>query len=103
MDNMLKVVLDMDAAARERTNEVKTMKEESLSKLSARKAEVKEEIMAEAKERAEKYAAEISAETDKKIEEIRQSGEASLKDMEALAKENREGWIDEIVKRALAQ
>lgn len=101
MDDMLKVLMDMDAAARDRTNEVEAMKENNQSKLAAQKAEIIEEKMKDAKLRADEKASQIAEETEKRIEEIKSKGQQSFSDMEKLADENRKTWVDEIVARTL--
>lgn len=101
MDDMLKVLMDMDAAARDRTNEVEAMKENNQSKLAAQKAEIIEEKMKDAKLRADEKASQIAGETEKRIEEIKSKGQQSFSDMEKLADENRKTWVDEIVARTL--
>lgn len=98
---MLKVLMDMDAAARDRTNEVEAMKENNQSKLAAQKAEIIEEKMKDAKLRADEKASQIAEETEKRIEEIKSKGQQSFSDMEKLADENRKTWVDEIVARTL--
>lgn len=101
MDDMLKVLMDMDAAARDRTNEVEAMKENNQSKLATQKAEIIEEKMKDAKLRADEKASQIAEETEKRIEEIKSKGQQSFSDMEKLADENRKTWVDEIVARTL--
>lgn len=101
MDDMLKVLMDMDAAARDRTNEVEAMKENNQSKLAAQKAEIIEGKMKDAKLRADEKASQIAEETEKRIEEIKSKGQQSFSDMEKLADENRKTWVDEIVARTL--
>lgn len=101
MDDMLKVLMDMDAAARDRTNEVEAMKENNQSKLAAQKAEIIEGKMKDAKLRADEKASQIAEETEKRIEEIKSKGQQSFSDMEKLADENRKKWVDEIVARTL--
>lgn len=101
MDDMLKVLMDMDAAARDRTNEVEAMKENNQSKLAAQKAEIIEEKMKDAKLRADEKASQIAEETEKRIEEIKSKGQQSFSDMEKLADENRKTWVDKIVARTL--
>lgn len=101
MDDMLKVLMDMDAAARDRTNEVEAMKENNQSKLAVQKAEIIEEKMKDAKLRADEKASQIAEETEKRIEEIKSKGQQSFSDMEKLADENRKTWVDEIVARTL--
>lgn len=101
MDDMLKVLMDMDAAARDRTNEVEAMKENNQSKLAAQKAEIIEEKMKDAKLRTDEKASQIAEETEKRIEEIKSKGQQSFSDMEKLADENRKTWVDEIVARTL--
>lgn len=98
---MLKVLMDMDAAARDRTNEVEAMKENNQSKLAVQKAEIIEEKMKDAKLRADEKASQIAEETEKRIEEIKSKGQQSFSDMEKLADENRKTWVDEIVARTL--
>lgn len=101
MDDMLKVLMDMDAAARDRTNEVEAMKENNQSKLAAQKAEIIEEKMKDAKLRADEKASQIAEDTEKRIEEIKSKGQQSFSDMEKLADENRKTWVNEIVARTL--
>lgn len=102
MDDMLKVLMDMDAAARERTDEVKAMKENNQSKLAAQKSEIIEKKMKQAQSQADKFAGELAAETEKRIEEIKIKSEKALSDMEKLADQSRKKWVDEIVARALS-
>lgn len=102
MDDMLKVLMDMDAAARDRTNEIEAMKENNQSKLAAQKAEIIEEKMRDAKLRADEKASQIAKETEERIEEIKSKGQQSFSDMEKLADENRKKWVDEIVARTLS-
>lgn len=102
MDDMLKVLMDMDAAARDRTNEIEAMKENNQSKLAAQKAEIIEEKMKDAKLRADEKASQIAKETEERIEEIKSKGQQSFSDMEKLADENRKKWVDEIVARTLS-
>lgn len=102
MDDMLRVLMDMDAAARDRTNEVEAMKENNQSKLAAQKAEIIETKMNDAKLQADKFACELAEKTEKRIEEIRNSSEKSLSEMEKFAGESRKKWVDEIVARALS-
>ena len=102
MDDMLKVLMDMDAAARERTDEVKAMKENNQSKLAAQKSEIIEKKMKPAQSQADKFAGELAEETEKRIEEIKIKSEKALSDMEKLADESRKKWVDEIVAKALS-
>ena len=102
MDDMLKVLMDMDAAARDRTNEIEAMKENNQSKLAAQKAEIIDGKMKDAKLRAAEKASQIAKETEERIEEIKSRSQQSFSDMEKLADENRKKWIDEIVARTLS-
>lgn len=102
MDDMLKVLMDMDAAARDRTNEIEAMKENNQSKLAAQKAEIIDGKMKDAKLRADEKASQIAKETEERIEEIKSKGQQSFSDMEKLADENRKKWVDEIVARTLS-
>lgn len=102
MDDMLRVLMDMDAAARKRTNEVEAMKEDNQSKLSAQKSEIIDEKLKGAQERADKEAARIADEAQKKIEEIKDASKKAFSDMEKLAGEKQKQWVDEIVARALS-
>lgn len=102
MDDMLKVLMDMDAAARERTDEVKAMKENNQSKLAAQKSEIIEKKMKQAQSQADKFADELAEETEKCIEEIKIKSEKALSDMEKLADESCKKWVNEIVVRALS-
>lgn len=102
MDDMLRVLMDMDAAARKRTNEVEAMKEDNQSKLSAQKSEIIDEKLKGAQERADKEAAQIADEAQKKIEEIKDASKKAFSDMEKLAEEKQKQWVDEIVARALS-
>lgn len=102
MDDMLKVLMDMDAAARERTDEIKAMKENNQSKLAAQKSEIIEKKMKQAQSQADKFASELAEETEQRIEEIKIKSEKALSDMEKLADESRKKWVDEIVARALS-
>ncbi len=102
MDDMLKVLMDMDAAARERTDEIKAMKENNQSKLAAQKSEIIEKKMKQAQSQADKFTGKLAEETEKRIEEIKIKSEKALSDMEKLADESRKKWVDEIVARALS-
>lgn len=102
MDDMLRVLMDMDAAARDRTNEVEAMKENNQSKLAEQKSEIIEEKMKDAKLRADKEASQIAEETEKQIEEIKIKSQQSFSDMEKLADEKKQKWVDEIVARTLS-
>ncbi len=102
MDDMLKVLMDMDAAARDRTNEIEAMRENNESRLAAQKSEIIEEKMKDAQLRADKEASRISDETERQIEEIKSKSQKSFSDMKRAAEANREKWVDEIVARALS-
>lgn len=102
MDDMLKVLMDMDAAARDRTNEVEAMKENNKSKLAAQKSEIIEEKMKDAQLRANKEASQIAEETEKRIDEIRNKSQQSVSNMKKLADEKKQKWVDEIVARTLS-
>lgn len=102
MDDMLKVLMDMDAAARDRTNEIEAMRENNESRLAAQKSEIIEEKMKDAQLRADKEASRISDETEKQIAEIKSKSQKSFSDMRKSAEANREKWVEEIVARALS-
>lgn len=102
MNDMLKMLMDMDAQARNRTDEIEAMKENNQSKLAAQKADIIDAKMKDARSRADKEALRISEETKKQLEEIKSKGEKAFSDMEKLAGENRQKWVDEIVARALS-
>lgn len=102
MDDMLRVLMDMDAAARERTDEVKAMKENNQSKLAEKKSKIIDEKMKQAQLQADEFACKLAAETEKRIEEIRSKSQELFSDMEKLASESRRKWVEEIVARALS-
>lgn len=102
MDDMLRVLMDMDAAARDRTDEIKAMKENNQSKLAAQKSEIIEKKMKQAQSQADEFAGELALETEKRIEEIKIKSEKALSEMEKFADESRKKWVDEIVAKALS-
>lgn len=102
MDDMLRVLMDMDAAARDRTNEVEAMKENNQSKLAVQKAEIIDEKMKDAKSKADEMASKIAKETEESIEEIKSKSLQSLSNMKKIADEHHEKWVDEIVARTLS-
>ncbi|MBR5427884.1 MAG: hypothetical protein IK118_06005 [Clostridia bacterium] len=103
MTDLLKEIIDVDKAARERVAAAQNERNEAYLSVS----EKKEALIRSEKEKSRKAAEEQSRENRKTAESalqaLREKNSAITAQMDALLEENRERWISDVVAGALSE
>lgn len=103
MTDLLKEIIDVDKAARERVAAAQHERSEAYLSASSQK----EKLIRDAKENARKAAEEQSRENraagETALQAIRERNRAIIEKMDALCAENKERWIDCVVQGVLSE
>ena len=103
MTDLLKEIIDVDRAARERVAAAQNERNEAYLSVSAQK----EALIRDEKEKARMAAEEQSRENRKAAENalqtLREKNAALMEQMDALFAENRERWVADVVSGALSE
>lgn len=102
MQDLLKKIIEMDEEARKVEHQAKSEKIKSEEEVEQLREQIYNDYIARAKDRVEKNIAVEEARAQEYVKAYRERIDASKQDMQTLYAENKEKWVDEIVKRALA-
>lgn len=103
MDDMIKLILDMDSKARKITEDAERTKIATAQNLNLRKEELKKHYLEQARQRVEK-----NAETEREAmqdnwKKTQSNYAAQLEELDKIYKENGDQWVKEIVQRVVSR
>ena len=101
MQDLLKRIIEMDEQARKIEQQAKDEKLRSETEVEQLKEQIYNDYIVRAKDRIEKNIAVDRENADKRYAQAKQHHEAMKQEMNRLYNENKDRWVDEIVKRAL--
>lgn len=102
MQDLLKKIIEMDEEARKVEQQAKSEKIKSEEEVEQLREQIYNDYIARAKDRVEKNIAVEEARAQEYVKAYRERIDTAKRDMQTLYAENKEKWVDEIVKRALA-
>lgn len=101
MNDMIKMILDMDGKAREITQDAEKTKLYTRQNLNKCKTEIKSKYLERAHIRVEKNAQQERLEAEKDALEAKKRYENKTRELEAIYKEKGSAWVDEIYNRII--
>lgn len=102
MQDLLKRIIEMDEQARKIEQQAKDEKLRSETEVEQLKEQIYNDYIVRAKDRIEKNIAVDRENADKKYAAFKEHNEAMKQEMNRLYTQNKDSWVDEIVKRSLA-
>ena len=102
MQDLLKRIIEMDEQARKIEQKAKDEKLRSEAEVEQLKEQIYNDYIVRAKDRVEKNIAVDRENADKKYAQAQQHAEEMKQHMNRLYQENKDIWVDEIVKQSLA-
>ena len=102
MQDLLKRIIEMDEQARKIEQQAKDEKLRSETEVEQLKEQIYNDYIVRAKDRVEKNIAIDRENADKKYAQAQQHNETMKQEMNRLYQQNKDSWVDEIVKRSLA-
>ena len=102
MQDLLKKIIEMDEEARKVEQQAKSEKIKSEEEVEQLREQIYNDYIARAKDRVEKNIAVEEARAQEYVKAYRERIDTAKRDMQTLYAENKEKWVDEFVKRALA-
>ncbi|MBR1811320.1 MAG: hypothetical protein IJ766_06715 [Clostridia bacterium] len=97
MTDLLKEIIDVDKAARERLAAAQAEKNEAYASIASRKEALINEEKRKARKKAEEISQKNRAEGEEALRSVREKNSTIAEKMNALYAENKERWITEIV------
>lgn len=102
MQDLLKRIIEMDEQARKIEQQAKDEKLRSETEVEQLKEQIYNDYIVRAKDRIEKNIAVDRENAEKKYAASKEHNEAMKQEMNRLYTQNKDSWVDEIVKRSLA-
>lgn len=102
MQDLLKKIIEMDEEARKVEQQAKKEKIKSEEEVEQLREQIYNDYIARAKDRVEKNIAVEEARAQEYVRAYKERVDSAKQDMQTSYAENKEKWVDEIVKRALA-
>ena len=102
MQDLLKRIIEMDEQARKIEKQAKEEKLKSETEVEQLKEQIYNDYIVRAKDRVEKNIAVDRENADKKYAQAKQHHEEMKQEMDRLYQQNKDSWVEEIVKRSLA-
>ncbi len=102
MQDLLKRIIEMDEQARKIEQQAKDEKLRSETEVEQLKEQIYNDYIVRAKDRIEKNIAVDRENADKRYAQAKQHQQDMKQEMNRLYNENKDRWVDEIVKRSLA-
>ena len=102
MQDLLKRIIKMDEQARKIEQQAKDEKIKSEAEVEQLKEQIYNDYIVRAKDRVEKNIAVDRENADKRYAQAKQHQQDMKQEMNRLYEQNKDSWVDEIVKRALA-
>lgn len=103
MDDMIKLILDMDSKARKITEEAEKTKIATAQNLNQRKQELKKHYLERARLRVQKNAAAEREAMEENWKQAQSNYAAKLDDLEKKYQENGDAWVNEIVQHVVSR
>lgn len=103
MDNMIKMILDMDKKAREITEEAEESKIRTLQNIPLKKDEIRNKYLQRARLRIQKNAEQERRVAEERWRTIRSEHEKILHRLDEDYQKNYEAWVDQIVNRVVGE
>ena len=102
MQDLLKRIIEMDEQARKIEQQAKDEEIKSEAEVEQLKEQIYNDYIVRAKDRVEKNIAVDRENADKRYAQAKQHQQDMKQEMNRLYEQNKDSWVDEIVKRALA-
>ncbi|MBK6087860.1 hypothetical protein [Ruminococcus difficilis] len=102
MQDLLKRIIKMDEQARKIEQQAKDEKIKSEAEVEQLKEQIYNDYIVRAKDRVEKNIAVDRENAEKRYAQAKQHQQDMKQEMNRLYEQNKDSWVDEIVKRALA-
>ena len=102
MQDLLKRIIEMDEQARKIEQQAKDEKIKSEAEVEQLKEQIYNDYIVRAKDRVEKNIAVDRENADKRYAQAKQHQQDMKQEMNRLYEQNKDSWVDEIVKRALS-
>ena len=102
MQDFLTRIIEMDEQALKIEQQAKDEKLKSEAEVEQLKEQIYNDYIVRAKDRVEKNIAIDRENADKKYAQAQQHNETMKQEMNRLYQQNKDSWVDEIVKRSLA-
>lgn len=94
-------ILDIDEQSRSITEKAYKDRAEAEKKLVTQKKELQEKYLNRAKHRVDVMRLDIKTDNEKRLAELSKNSEVVLEQLNNVANENNDKWVDEIFKRVL--
>jgi transposase len=101
MQDLLKRIIEMDEQARKIEQQAKNEKLRSETEVEQLKEQIYNDYIVRAKDRVEKNIAVDRENADKRYAQAQQHSEEMKQEMNRLYQQNKDSWVEEIVKRAI--
>lgn len=102
MQDLLKRIIKMDEQARKIEQQAKDEKIKSEAEVEQLKEQIYNDYIVRAKDRVEKNIAVDRENAEKRYAQAKQHQQDMKQEMNRLYEQNKDSWVDEIVKRALS-
>ncbi len=103
MDDMIKLILNMDSKARKITEDAERTKIATAQNLNLRKEELKKHYLEQARQRVEKNAETERESMQDNWKKTQSNYAAQLEELDKIYKENGDQWVKEIVRRVVSR
>lgn len=103
MDNIIKLILEMDKKAQKITNEAEDSKTQTLQSIPKRKKEIRDKYLMRARLRIQKNSEQERKNSEEKWKLIKKQHDNILNDMEKVVDKNYDLWVKEIVSRTIGR
>lgn len=101
MDDVIQRLVEIDRKCVERVEIAKTKKLDAQTNMNEKRKEIYDGFVAEQNQKIEKHKIELMNKNQEDAKQLDQDYKDTLTNLENLYKQNRDKWIDEIVKRCL--
>lgn len=101
MEDMIRMILEIDRKAREMTAEAEELKNKAHSELPAKKEELRAGFLRHAQERIEQTRIKALQIAEETRYQIRADYESEKRTLEERAAQNHDCWVDQLVRRVI--
>lgn len=103
MEDFISRIIEIDKQARQIAVDADSLKAQADKEIAEKNAQVKKETDAKTAAAVEKFKADEQQRSDKKLAEKKALYEQQAQQFDAVFKQNKENWAEELCKRALSQ
>lgn len=101
MQDIIQKIIEIDRRAQKMTAEARAMKDEAASSIESDKKQLRDRYIAEARHRIELTAGTEKKYLDETLGEIRTKYAGISANLDSLAKQNHDKWVDELYHRVI--